>query len=95
MADRSLIPAAVEEILRYESPVPSGQRHATEDIDLGDGLVIKAGEAIHAFWAAANVDPTHYDDPLTGRTSTGAARAISSSPAVRTVAWGPISRGWS
>lgn len=74
VADRSLLPAAIEEILRYESPVPSGQRHATEDIDLGDGLVIKAGEAIHAFWAAANVDPTHYDDPLTvdfarGRTS--------------------------
>jgi cytochrome P450 len=65
VADRSLLPAAIEEILRYESPVPSGQRHATEDIDLGDGLVIKAGEAIHAFWAAANVDPTHYDDPLT------------------------------
>ena len=65
VADRSLLPAAVEEILRYESPVPSGQRHATEDIDLGDGLVIKAGEAIHAFWAAANVDPTHHVDPLT------------------------------
>jgi len=74
VADRSLIPAAIEEILRYESPVPSGQRFATEDIDLGDGLVIKSGEIIHAFWAAANVDPTHYDDPLTvnfdrGRTS--------------------------
>ena len=44
--------------------MPSGQRFATEDIDLGDGLVIKAGEAIHAIWAAANVDPTHYDNPL-------------------------------
>jgi cytochrome P450 len=64
VADRSLLPAAIEEIIRYESPVPSGQRFATEDIDLGDGLVIKAGEAIHAIWAAANVDPTHYDNPL-------------------------------
>ncbi|MGV0793259.1 cytochrome P450 [Mycolicibacterium sp. XJ1819] len=64
VADRSLLPAAIEEIMRYESPVPAGQRHATEDIDLGDGLVIKAGEAIHAIWAAANVDPTHYDNPL-------------------------------
>jgi cytochrome P450 len=72
--DPSLIPAAVEEIMRYESPVPSGQRYAQEDIDLGDGLVVKAGEAIHAVWAAANVDPTVYEDPLTvnfdrGRTS--------------------------
>ncbi|HXO50895.1 MAG TPA: cytochrome P450 [Mycobacterium sp.] len=64
VADRSLLPAAIEEILRYESPVPSGQRFATEDIDLGDGLVLKSGDIIHAFWAAANVDPTHYDNPL-------------------------------
>jgi cytochrome P450 len=74
VADRALIPAAVEEIMRYESPVPSGQRFAVEDIDLGDGLVIKAGEPIHAIWAAANVDPTQYVDPLRvdferGRTS--------------------------
>lgn len=65
IADKSLIPAAVEEMMRYESPVPSGIRYASEDIDLGDGLVIKAGEAIHVSWAAANVDPTFYDDPLT------------------------------
>lgn len=64
VVDRSLIPAAVEELMRYESPVPSGIRYALEDIDLGDGLVIKAGEAIHAIWAAANVDPTHFNDPL-------------------------------
>jgi cytochrome P450 len=63
--DKSLIPAAVEEIMRYESPVPSGIRYAAEEIDLGDGLVIKAGQAIHASWAAANVDPTFFDDPLT------------------------------
>ncbi|EKF22556.1 cytochrome P450 family protein [Mycolicibacterium hassiacum DSM 44199] len=64
-ADRSLIPAAVEELLRYESPVPSGQRHIRAEIDLGDGLVLKPGDIVHAFWAAANVDPTHHKDPLT------------------------------
>jgi cytochrome P450 len=64
--DPSLIPAAVEEIMRFESPVPSGLRYSdTEDIDLGDGLVIKKGEAIHAIWAAANVDPNAFVDPLT------------------------------
>lgn len=62
--DKSLIPAAVEEIMRFESPVPAGFRYAEADIDLGDGLVIKEGEAIHASWSAANVDPKHYDDPL-------------------------------
>jgi cytochrome P450 len=45
--DPSLIPAAVEEIMRYESPVPSGIRYADADIDLGDGLVVHKGEAMH------------------------------------------------
>jgi cytochrome P450 len=69
--DATLIPAAVEELLRYESPVPSGMRYTTEDIDLGDGLIIRSGEDINAFWAAANVDPTFYDDPLTVRLDRG------------------------
>ena len=64
--DKSLIPAAVEELLRFESPVPSGLRYCDkEDIDLGDGLIIRKGEAIHAIWAAANVDPEAFEDPLT------------------------------
>jgi cytochrome P450 len=63
--DPSLIPAAVEEIMRYESPVPSGMRYAEDEIDLGDGLVIHKGEAMHPIWAAGNVDPNAYPDPLT------------------------------
>ena len=55
--------AAVEELLRYESPVPAGTRYATEDIDLG-GEIIRAGEAIHAIWSAANLDPSQIEDPL-------------------------------
>jgi cytochrome P450 len=62
--DPALIRPAIEELLRFESPVPSGVRYATEDIDLGDGLVIRAGEAIHALWAAANLDPSALDNPL-------------------------------
>ncbi|ORW94506.1 cytochrome [Mycobacterium szulgai] len=58
------IPRAIEELMRYESPAPSSIRYATADIDLGDGLTIRAGEAIHVSWAAANVDPTAYPDPL-------------------------------
>jgi cytochrome P450 len=58
------IPGAIEELMRYESPVPAGTRYATSDIDLGDGLVIKAGEAIHALWAAANVDEEAFPEPL-------------------------------
>ncbi|MDQ2636482.1 MAG: cytochrome P450 [Actinomycetota bacterium] len=61
----ALIPAAVEELLRYESPVPHGARFATERIDLGGGLVVERGEAMHTVWAAANLDPSAFDDPLT------------------------------
>ncbi|UGQ11192.1 cytochrome P450 [Yinghuangia sp. ASG 101] len=64
VADPALVPGTVEELLRYESPVPAGMRFSTADIDLGDGLVIKEGDAIHAVWAAANVDPTAFEDPL-------------------------------
>jgi len=63
--DKSRIPSAVEEILRFESPVPSGMRFCDqEDIDLGEGLVICKGEAIHAIWAAANLDPNAFEDPM-------------------------------
>ncbi|MGD1257135.1 cytochrome P450 [Mycobacterium seoulense] len=64
IADTSLIRGLVEELLRYESPVPVGTRYPTEDVDLGDGLVIKAGEAILASWATANLDASVHDDPL-------------------------------
>lgn len=62
--DMSLLPAAIEELLRYESPSPAGMRYPQEDIDLGDGLVAKAGEAIAIVLAAGNMDPTHFSDPL-------------------------------
>jgi cytochrome P450 len=75
-ADHSLIPAAIEELMRYESPVPAGMRYAEEDIDLGDGLVIRAGEAIHALWSAANVDPNAFEDPLTVKLDRGRTNHI-------------------
>ncbi|MCX4095722.1 cytochrome P450 [Nocardia sp. alder85J] len=59
-----LLTPAIEELLRYEAPVPSGMRFAERDIDLGDGLIVPAGAQINAFWAAANVDPTYHEDPL-------------------------------
>ncbi|MWA04865.1 cytochrome P450 [Actinomadura sp. LD22] len=64
LAAPELLLPAVEELMRYESPVPSGMRFAQRDIDLGDGLLVPAGTQINAFWAAANVDPTFHEDPL-------------------------------
>ena len=59
-ADPSLLPAAVEEIIRYDAPVPhSTFRYAPDDLELG-GVVIPAGAQIIVNLAAANRDGSHY-----------------------------------
>ena len=62
--DSSVIPRAIEEIMRYESPVPRGMRYAAADIDLGDGLELRKGDPILAIWSSANVDPNAFANPL-------------------------------
>jgi cytochrome P450 len=62
--DPSIIPAAVEELLRWESPVPMGvPRVATRDTELPDGTPVKAGTAVVVSYGAANVDPNAWDEP--------------------------------
>jgi cytochrome P450 len=60
--DRSLIPSAAEEILRFESPVQMTPRHAVEDGELA-GRAVKAGDALLLFLGAANRDPARFPDP--------------------------------
>ena len=60
--DRSLIPAAAEEILRFESPVQMTPRLAVEDGELA-GRKVKAGDALLLFLGAANRDPARFADP--------------------------------
>jgi cytochrome P450 len=64
VADPTLTRGLLEELLRYESPVQTGTRYAAENIDMGDGLVINAGEAILASWMTANLDPDAHPKPL-------------------------------
>lgn len=54
--DPALIPGAVEELLRYESPVQWGHRLATEHLVLPSGHELKAGDHMQLLWAAANLD---------------------------------------
>jgi cytochrome P450 len=61
--DPSLLPAAVEELLRYSNPL----NHATErftvaDLPLGD-VVIPAGEWVTLVTSSANWDPERFSDP--------------------------------
>ncbi len=61
-ADRSLMPQAVEESIRWESPLLITSRQATVDTELA-GVAIPAGADVVAHVGSANHDPTHWDDP--------------------------------
>ena len=58
----ALVPAAVEELLRYDSPVQVTSRIATEDVDV-DGTVIKKGAAVIVAIGGANRDPSVFAMP--------------------------------
>jgi cytochrome P450 len=58
-----LLPNAVEEILRWVSPINYFRRTATRDYEL-DGQVIKAGDRVVLFWVSANRDEEVFDAPF-------------------------------
>jgi cytochrome P450 len=60
--DPSLMPAAVEELLRYESPSQHTARLAPADLELG-GRQIGRRQAVIAVMGAANRDPERFPDP--------------------------------
>ena len=59
--DPSLIPDAVEEILRFYPPFIHMQRTATEDITVG-GMNIKEGDLVKLFYPSVNHDPERFGD---------------------------------
>ena len=59
--DPSLIPAAVEELLRWETPVMAVARVAVEDTELG-GCPIKAGQHVSVLIGSANTDDAEFGD---------------------------------
>jgi cytochrome P450 len=61
-ADPSLIPNAIEEILRFEGPAPHVGRYVARDVELHD-TTIPAGNAILMLLGAGNRDERRYDDP--------------------------------
>lgn len=61
-ADLGLVPAAVEELMRWETPVPALPRQATQDIEIR-GESIRAGENVICLLGSANIDPAEFPDP--------------------------------
>lgn len=62
-ADPGVIPNAVEELLRWETPVPSVVRWARQDTVLG-GETVEAGHHVLVNLGAANLDPAEFPEPL-------------------------------
>lgn len=60
--DLSLVPTAVEELLRFESPSQHTARICPEDTEIG-GELIRKGQAVIAVMGAGNRDPERFPDP--------------------------------
>ena len=60
--DPGLIPAAVDELLRYDSPVQMTLRCAVEDCDI-DGMAVRAGQDVILLGGSANRDADAFQNP--------------------------------
>lgn len=61
-ADRSLLPSAIEETLRWEAPVQFAVREAREDVEVG-GVLIPEGSVAGAVIGSANHDESRWEEP--------------------------------
>ena len=61
-SDHSVMSPAIEEFLRYDSPVQATVRHVVSDTEVG-GTAIAKGDSVMAIVGAANRDPDQFDDP--------------------------------
>ncbi len=63
VADRSLLPGAVEEMLRWVSPIKTMSRRVVADTEFG-GQSLRAGDDLLLYYPSANRDAAHFDDPF-------------------------------
>lgn len=61
-ADRSKVPAAIDEILRLDAPLMSNRRVTTRAVEIG-GRRLEAGERLTILWGSANRDEAVFGDP--------------------------------
>jgi cytochrome P450 len=62
--------SAIEEIVRYESPVARQPRRVTEDVQMGDAA-LREGDVLFQMLNAANRDPSHFEGPEVFRVDRG------------------------
>lgn len=61
-ADPDLVPKAVNEVVRYESPIRAFSRTAAHDTDIA-GVALPKGSRVLVLYGSANRDPLEWDDP--------------------------------
>lgn len=64
VADPSLWPSAVEELMRFESPVTDGGRILNAEMTLPSGTTLPEGSLVGVSWSAANLDPDAFPSPM-------------------------------
>lgn len=64
VSEPAMWPDAIEELMRWETPVPGATRTPTIDVEIGDETV-PAGTHVNVLWASANLDPEKFKDPMT------------------------------
>ncbi|MFE7466672.1 cytochrome P450 [Streptomyces sp. NPDC057499] len=63
-ADHGLLPTAIEELMRYDTPLQMFERWVLDDIEI-DGTVIPRGSEVALLFGSANRDPARFTDPDT------------------------------
>ncbi|MBY8886581.1 cytochrome P450 [Streptomyces sp. PTM05] len=63
-ADHALLPTAIEELLRYDTPLQMFERWVLDDIEIG-GTLVPRGSEIALLFGSANRDPARFADPDT------------------------------
>jgi len=61
-ADPSLVPSAVEELMRYDTPLQLFERWVLDDIEI-DGITVPRGAEIAMLFGSANHDPAVFAEP--------------------------------
>jgi cytochrome P450 len=90
--DPASIGPALEELLRYDSPVPHATfRYAAEPVELGDVTIPKGAQVIVSL-ASANRDPAQYSDPDTLDLERNEARHLSFGHGIHFCLGAPLAR---
>lgn len=89
--DPGLYLLAIEEVMRYESPIQRGWRLMADDAVI-HGQQIRAGQLVFMMFGAANRDPTRFDDPERFDISRGNTRHLAFGYGVHFCIGAPLAR---